>query len=143
MQHKELGRDLLQKIYQPIEDIAAMESTPKVRGISSYNFIIYFFYSYFYFLFWFSVESLFFLVFLFFVMFCILFFSFQKLSKMNCDCQIMSLIVTSQINPPISLDLFSLLLISPHLSISVLIISSRFFSRNWFHRWKDVQWPCW
>jgi translation initiation factor IF-3 len=31
MQHKELGRDLLQKIYQPIEDIAAMESTPKVR----------------------------------------------------------------------------------------------------------------
>lgn len=51
MQHKELGRDLLQKIYQPIEDIAAMESTPKVRGISSYNFIIYFFHSYFYFLF--------------------------------------------------------------------------------------------
>jgi len=32
MQHKELGRDLLQKIYQPIEDIAAMESTPKVEG---------------------------------------------------------------------------------------------------------------
>ena len=31
MQHKELGRDLLQKIFQPIEDIAAMESTPKVR----------------------------------------------------------------------------------------------------------------
>jgi translation initiation factor IF-3 len=31
MQHKELGRDLLQKIYQPIEDIAAMESTPKVQ----------------------------------------------------------------------------------------------------------------
>jgi Translation initiation factor IF-3, C-terminal domain len=31
MQHKELGRDLLQKIYQPIEDIAAMESPPKVR----------------------------------------------------------------------------------------------------------------
>ena len=30
MQHKELGRDLLQKIYQPIEDIAAMESPPKV-----------------------------------------------------------------------------------------------------------------
>ena len=30
MQHKELGRDLLQKIFQPIEDIAAMESTPKV-----------------------------------------------------------------------------------------------------------------
>ena len=33
MQHKELGRDLLQKIYQPIEDIAAMESTPKVLAI--------------------------------------------------------------------------------------------------------------
>lgn len=31
MQHKELGRDLLQKIFQPIEDIAAMESTPKVQ----------------------------------------------------------------------------------------------------------------
>ena len=34
MQHKELGRDLLQKIYQPIEDIAAMESPPKVHSIS-------------------------------------------------------------------------------------------------------------
>lgn len=32
MQHKELGRDLLQKIFTPIEDIAAMESTPKVEG---------------------------------------------------------------------------------------------------------------
>ena len=32
MQHKELGRDLLQKIFMPIEDIAAMESTPKVEG---------------------------------------------------------------------------------------------------------------
>lgn len=30
MQHKELGRDLLQKIFTPIEDIAAMESAPKV-----------------------------------------------------------------------------------------------------------------
>jgi translation initiation factor IF-3 len=34
MQHKELGRDLLQKIFTPIEDIAAMESTPKVEGRS-------------------------------------------------------------------------------------------------------------
>ena len=32
MQHKELGRDLLQKIFTPIEDIASMESTPKVEG---------------------------------------------------------------------------------------------------------------
>ena len=34
MQFKDLGRDLLQKIYTFIEDIAAMESTPKVEGRS-------------------------------------------------------------------------------------------------------------
>lgn len=32
LQHKDLGRDLLMKIYQPLEDIAAMESSPKVEG---------------------------------------------------------------------------------------------------------------
>lgn len=32
MQHQNLGRDLLMKIYQPIADTASMESTPKVEG---------------------------------------------------------------------------------------------------------------
>ena len=32
MQFKDLGRDLLNKIYQPIEEIATMESTPKMEG---------------------------------------------------------------------------------------------------------------
>ena len=32
MQHKDLGRDLLMKIYQPIEETTVMESAPKVEG---------------------------------------------------------------------------------------------------------------
>jgi len=32
MQHKDLGRDLLMKIYTPIEEIATMESAPKMEG---------------------------------------------------------------------------------------------------------------
>eukprot|EP01041_Mallomonas_annulata_P002331 gene2331-4535_t len=32
MQHKDLGRELLLKIFQPVEEIAAMESQPKFEG---------------------------------------------------------------------------------------------------------------
>ena len=32
MQHKDLGRELLMKIYQPIENVAVMESSPKMEG---------------------------------------------------------------------------------------------------------------
>ena len=34
MQHKDLGQELLMKMFQPLTDIAAMESTPKVEGRS-------------------------------------------------------------------------------------------------------------
>ena len=34
MQHKDLGRELLMKIYQPIENVAVMESQPKMEGRS-------------------------------------------------------------------------------------------------------------
>jgi translation initiation factor IF-3 len=34
MQYKELGRDLLLKIFNPVEDIASLESPPKVEGKS-------------------------------------------------------------------------------------------------------------
>lgn len=34
MQHKDLGKDLLDRIYKPIEDVASMESSPKVEGRS-------------------------------------------------------------------------------------------------------------
>eukprot|EP01036_Dinobryon_divergens_P022017 gene22017-30249_t len=32
MQHKELGHDLLMKLFQPLVEVASMESTPKVEG---------------------------------------------------------------------------------------------------------------
>lgn len=32
MQHKDLGKDLLLKIFQPIEETAVMESAPKIEG---------------------------------------------------------------------------------------------------------------
>lgn len=34
MQHKDLGKELLERIYKPIEEIASMDSTPKVEGRS-------------------------------------------------------------------------------------------------------------
>ena len=34
MQYKELGRDLLLKIFNPVEDVASLESPPKVEGKS-------------------------------------------------------------------------------------------------------------
>ena len=34
MQYKELGRDLLLKVFNPVEDIASLESPPKVEGKS-------------------------------------------------------------------------------------------------------------
>ena len=34
MQHKDLGKELLMKIFQPVEEIAAMESAPKFEGKS-------------------------------------------------------------------------------------------------------------
>ena len=34
MQHKELGHDLLLKLYQPLTEVASMESTPKLEGRS-------------------------------------------------------------------------------------------------------------
>ena len=34
MQHKDLGKELLERIYKPIEEIATMDSTPKVEGRS-------------------------------------------------------------------------------------------------------------
>ena len=32
MQHKDLGKDLLMKIYTPLEEVASMESSPKMEG---------------------------------------------------------------------------------------------------------------
>ena len=32
MAHKDLGKDLLLKLFQPIEDVAIMESAPKFEG---------------------------------------------------------------------------------------------------------------
>ena len=32
VQHKDLGRDLLMKIYTPLEEVASMESSPKMEG---------------------------------------------------------------------------------------------------------------
>ena len=32
MQHKDLGKDLLLKLFTPIEGMAAMESPPKIEG---------------------------------------------------------------------------------------------------------------
>lgn len=34
MQHKELGHELLMKLFQPLVDVAAMEGTPKIEGRS-------------------------------------------------------------------------------------------------------------
>lgn len=34
MQHKELGKDLLMKIYNDVQDVAALESPPKYEGRS-------------------------------------------------------------------------------------------------------------
>ena len=32
LQYKDLGKDLLLKIYQPLESIAVMDSAPKIEG---------------------------------------------------------------------------------------------------------------
>jgi len=32
MQHKDLGKELLERIYKPIEEIASMDSSPKIEG---------------------------------------------------------------------------------------------------------------
>ena len=32
MQHKDMGKDLLMRIYKPIEESAVIESTPKIEG---------------------------------------------------------------------------------------------------------------
>jgi translation initiation factor IF-3 len=34
MQHKDLGKELLDRLYKPIEEVAIMESAPKVEGRS-------------------------------------------------------------------------------------------------------------
>ena len=34
MQYKDLGKELLDRLYKPIEEVAVMESSPKVEGRS-------------------------------------------------------------------------------------------------------------
>lgn len=34
MQHKDLGQELLLKLFQPLVDVASMESAPKIEGRS-------------------------------------------------------------------------------------------------------------
>ena len=39
VQHKDLGRELMAKIYKPLEEVSVMESSPKEEGRSIVMFL--------------------------------------------------------------------------------------------------------